>query len=127
MPMTSWPRAEQLLDDVAADEAGRAADEDRLHLVLLTSEFVALVSPGDRFRVPAHLPDVQPRPEGEAVPAQVLGQPCPRLKFETPTPVQPDRGDLGDRQPQPTRLGGQLQPDLEAARLSMPTSRRTRL
>src|SRR6476660_8826337 len=53
--------------------------------------------------------------EGEPPPAEVLGQPLSDLEGgNAGLPVQPDRRDLGDRQPHPARLGGQLQTDLEA-------------
>src|SRR4051812_20329205 len=53
--------------------------------------------------------------EREAVPVQVLGDPLRELEVRLAVgPVEPDRGDLGDGEPQPTGLGGELETDLES-------------
>src|SRR5215218_5658905 len=52
--------------------------------------------------------------ECEAVPVQVLGDPLRELEVRLAVgAVQPDGRDLGDGEPQPTRLGGQFETDLE--------------
>ena len=103
---------QQLLDDVAADEAGRAADQD-LH----RASAPARVSSGDcRCSSCGRAVAVESRAEGEAVPVEVAwAATAAILKFDDAgLPVEPDRRDLGDRQPQPARLGDQLDADLEA-------------
>src|SRR4051812_23048429 len=68
-----------------------------------------LPSPG------AQLFDGQRRPEGEAVPPQILRQPFAQLEVGVALfAVQPDGRDLGDRAAQAAGLGGELDADLEA-------------
>ena len=105
-PTTSWPRPQQLLDDVAADEAGRAADQD-LHASARLSASARLL--------PRTCSAVSRGPKAKRYQCRYFGIHCATLKFDTPgRPVEPDRRDLGDRQAEPPGLGDQLDADLEA-------------
>src|SRR6476469_6875775 len=57
---------------------------------------------------------IQLSAEGEAVPTQVLRYPFGEPEVRDPRgAVEPNRRDLGDRQPHPPRLGGEFEADLE--------------
>src|SRR4051794_500977 len=84
-------------------------------VVLLISAFlVSVVLARD---LGSGLPDLlhrELRTEGEAVPGQIVGDAALEVEVRrSQCPVEPNGRDLGDRAPKATRLGRELQADLE--------------